>query len=82
MPKRPARNFSPPRKKPAPKADSLVATGELPPGDDREALVNSEPIVPDHRGWITLKDAERLRRAILDLTLDKLTLQEAARGNF
>ena len=34
----------------------------------------------------TLKDLEtenaRLRRAIADLTLDKLILQEAARGNF
>jgi hypothetical protein len=28
------------------------------------------------------KENQRLRRAILDLTLDKLILQEAARGNF
>ena len=28
------------------------------------------------------KENERLRRALSDLTLDKLTLKEAARGNF
>ncbi len=28
------------------------------------------------------KENQRLRRAISDLTLDKLILQEAARGNF
>ena len=28
------------------------------------------------------KESQRLRRAISDLTLDKLILQEAARGNF
>ena len=28
------------------------------------------------------KENERLRRAVLDLTLDKLILKEAARGNF
>jgi len=28
------------------------------------------------------KENERLRRAILELTLDKLILSEAARGNF
>ena len=28
------------------------------------------------------KENERLRRAVSDLTLDKLILQEAARGNF
>jgi hypothetical protein len=28
------------------------------------------------------KDNERLRRAVSDLTLDKLILNEAARGNF
>jgi hypothetical protein len=28
------------------------------------------------------KENERLRRAISDLTLDKLILQEAAKGNF
>ena len=28
------------------------------------------------------KENQRLRRAISDLTLDKLVLQEAARGNF
>jgi transposase-like protein len=28
------------------------------------------------------KENQRLRQAILDLTLDKLILQEAARGNF
>jgi hypothetical protein len=28
------------------------------------------------------KENSRLRRAISDLTLDKLILQEAARGNF
>ena len=28
------------------------------------------------------KENERLRRAVLDLTLDKLILKEAAKGNF
>jgi hypothetical protein len=31
---------------------------------------------------VTQKENARLRRAVSDLTLDKLILQEAARGNF
>ena len=47
--------------------------------------------MPRHLGQVVdqarrMKDLEkenlRLRRAISDLTLDKLILQEAARGNF
>jgi hypothetical protein len=40
----------------------------------------------DRAGEARLKDLElensRLRKAVSDLTLDKLILQEAARGNF
>ena len=75
--------------------DVLVSQGQNIAHAIREIGVSE---VPRHDGWRQeygglkteqvkrLKELEtentRLRRAISDLTLDKLILQEAARGNF
>lgn len=57
-------------------------TSELQPELAALDRLADEGVVERHDSQIIVPDHARLRRAVSDLTLDKLILKEAARGNY
>ena len=66
-------------------ADRRYRTELLPLAQGVRRLEDGSSSTDDPKGGVANeleKENARLRRAVSDLTLDKLILQEAARGNF